>query len=136
MTYRSRLSTIALSGVVLVAGCTNDHEVSPAVGQPDTSTSVVASSTSVADQWIGRWLGPEGTYLDIAKDGDGFRITISDLDGPRTFQGVARDEIIAFERDGQTESLRQGTGAETGMKWLADKQNCLVVKPGEGFCRE
>jgi len=136
MTYRSRISTIALSGVVLCSGCTNDHEVSPAVGQPDTPTPVVAASTSVADRWIGRWLGPEGTYLEIAKDGDGFRITISDLDEPRTFRGVTRDDIIAFERNGQTESLRHGTGAETGMKWLADKQNCLVVQPGEGFCRE
>lgn len=136
MTYRSRIPAIALSGGVLAAGCTNDHEVSSAVGQPDTPTPVVDSSTSVADRWIGSWLGPEGTYLEIAKDGDGFRITISDLDGPRTFRGVARDDIIAFERNGQTEFLRHGTGAETGMKWLADKQNCLVVKPGEGFCRE
>lgn len=136
MSVRSRISIVALSGAVLCAGCTNDHEVSTAAGQPDAPTSVVASSPSVADQWIGRWQGPEGTYLDIGKDGDGYRITISDLDGPRTFQGFARDDSLAFERDGQKESLRHGNGAATGMKWLADKQNCLVVKPGEGFCRE
>lgn len=136
MICRIRVSAFGLTVVVLFAGCTNDHEVAATAGQPETPMSVVASSTSVADQWIGRWQGPEGTYLDIGKDGDGFRITISNLDGPRNFQGVARDGGLSFERDGQNELLLHGNGAATGMKWLADKQNCLVVKPGEGFCRE
>ena len=39
-------------------------------------------------------------------------------------------------RDGVRESLRPGSGVETGMKWLQDKSDCLVVKPGEGYCRE
>jgi hypothetical protein len=32
--------------------------------------------------------------------------------------------------------LRATDGAGTGMKWLADKTDCLVVAPGEGFCRK
>ncbi len=27
-------------------------------------------------------------------------------------------------------------GAETGMKWLSEKANCLTISPGEGYCRD
>jgi hypothetical protein len=39
-------------------------------------------------------------------------------------------------RDGTTETIRATDGAGTGMKWLANKTDCLVVTVGsEGFCR-
>ncbi|MES2960007.1 MAG: hypothetical protein V4792_17595 [Pseudomonadota bacterium] len=86
-------------------------------------------------QWTGLWHGPEGTFVDIAKDGGGYRITIKNLDSARTFQGTAQGNRILFERDGVAEAIRPGTGAQTGMKWLSDKKDCLIVKPGEGYCR-
>ena len=43
---------------------------------------------------------------------------------------------IAFERDGKTLLLRSATGEETGLKWLEDKTNCLMVQEFEGFCRD
>ena len=93
------------------------------------------TAAGAALPWTGKWLGPEGTFLEIA-DADGkTRITIRNLDGPRTFDGVRRGGRIAFERDGVSETIRAGSGADTGMKWLADKSDCLVVKPGEGYCR-
>ena len=58
------------------------------------------------------------------------------LDGPRTFQGNAVGDQIEFERNGIKESLRATNGAETGMKWLSEKSNCLTVRAGEGYCRE
>ena len=35
-----------------------------------------------------------------------------------------------------TETIIATSGKGTGMKWLADKHDCLVIKPGEGYCRD
>ena len=44
--------------------------------------------------------------------------------------------MIRFTRDGKDLTIRPGTGAETGFKWLAEKENCLIVIAGEeGYCR-
>ena len=92
--------------------------------------------SAAADAWAGTWTGPEGTSLRIAKQEVGYELVITNLDGPRSFHGVAADGGIQFERDGTQENLRSGNGADTGMKWLAGKRDCLVVKPGEGYCRD
>lgn len=34
------------------------------------------------------------------------------------------------------ETIRATNGPGTGMKWLADKRNCFVIRPGEGFGRD
>jgi hypothetical protein len=93
-------------------------------------------SSAIADNWVGQWRGPEGTSLRIAKQEVGYEITVTNLDGPREFHGLAADEVIEFERDGVVETLQAADGKATGMKWLADKHDCLVVKPGEGYCRD
>jgi len=49
---------------------------------------------------------------------------------------VAHGDQLRFERDGTAEVLRATRGADTGMKWLADKSNCLTVRAGEGYCRD
>ena len=89
-----------------------------------------------ADAWLGRWNGPEGTYLLLEGGSGRYNITIRDLDGPRTFAGVATANAIQFERDGRTESLRATDGEGTGMKWQAGKIDCLTVRVGEGYCRD
>jgi hypothetical protein len=101
------------------------------------SSSFPASDSAVAtDTWIGRWTGPEGTYLEI-RGGDGrYEVTVANLDGPQSYFGQAQDEGIAFQRDGNGEIIRETDGNGTGMKWLAGKLNCLVIRPGEGYCRE
>jgi hypothetical protein len=63
-------------------------------------------------------------------------ITIGSLDGPRTFAGTPTGEGLQFTRDGKTETIRAGGGKETGMKWLMDKTDCLIVQYGEGYCRQ
>ncbi|MFM7349385.1 MAG: hypothetical protein ACKO01_07835, partial [Erythrobacter sp.] len=60
----------------------------------------------------------------------------SDLDTRGSYTGTATAEGIAFERGGEIRVLRKATGAETGLKWLADKQDCLMVVEGEGYCRD
>jgi hypothetical protein len=64
-----------------------------------------------------------------------YTVTIQNLDGPRTFQGRAIEGRVQFERDGLAETIHASDGAATGMKWLADKSDCLTVRTGEGYCR-
>lgn len=115
------------------AGCSDAGP--PPAGVPTPA----AASASAVDPtaWLGRWTGPEGTYLEVSGGADGgYTLTLANLDGPRTFDGRRVDAGIAFERDGRTHPLRRSDGAGTGMKWLAGKTDCLVVEPGEGFCRD
>jgi hypothetical protein len=88
------------------------------------------------DEWLGRWNGPEGTYLEIAGGNGAYEVTVKDLDRARTFSGSAVGDGIEFHRDGATELLRATDGDATGMKWLAGKKNCLTIKAGEGYCRD
>jgi hypothetical protein len=92
--------------------------------------------TAIADNWVGTWKGPEGTSLELSKQEVGYEVVITNLDGPRSFHGIAADEVLQFERDGATETVRAGEGPVSGMKWLADKHDCLIVKTGEGYCRD
>ncbi len=90
--------------------------------------------------WAGRWTGPEGLFLDIkpgVKPG-AYTLTIKDtLDRQADYAGTARGESIAFTRDGKAETLRAGSGDQTGYKYLAGKQDCLIVTVGkEGYCRD
>ncbi len=86
--------------------------------------------------WSGRWTGVEGNYLDITPVGKSYRVTIQSLDGLGTYEGKEDGGTILFTRDDIQETLRPGTGKETGMKWLLEKHDCLVVKNGEGYCRD
>ncbi|HEX7374931.1 MAG TPA: alpha/beta fold hydrolase [Steroidobacteraceae bacterium] len=87
------------------------------------------------DEWLGRWTGPEGTYLELTRRGAGYDVTIQSLDGVATYEGRAAGDRIEFHRAGRTESIRATNGADTGMKWLLDKARCLTVRKGEGYCR-
>jgi hypothetical protein len=105
----------------------------PAVRRSD----VAAGRTAATDAWLGRWNGPEGTFLLLEKaGGEGYSVTVQNLDGPRVFRGTAIGDRIEFDRDGVTKSVRPTDGAATGMKWLADKADCLTIRYGEGYCRD
>lgn len=91
---------------------------------------------AATDAWLGDWRGVEGTQLTIAGGQGAYRITVRDLDGPRDFDGSAVADGIAFERDGSMETIRATDGAGTGMKWLTGKRDCLMIREGEGFCRD
>ena len=93
------------------------------------------SAAAPTDKWLGTWTGPEGTALTLSGGNGKYRVTIRNLDGPRTFDGLANGNEIDFTRDGKRESIHATNGKETGMKWLADKTDCLTVHPGEGYCR-
>ena len=88
------------------------------------------------DDWVGRWDGPEGTYLSISKQRDRFTLEIADLDGPKTYTALNVGDHFEFERNGTVERVRATNGKQTGMKWLEGKSNCLTIRPGEGYCRD
>lgn len=97
-----------------------------------------AEGSFPTDDWVGKWVGVEGLALDIAKgDKPGhYVLKISLLDGTSVYNGMASGEAIAFMRGGHEERVRRVKGAETGLKYLADKADCLMIVAGEGFCRD
>lgn len=125
---RPHVAVRAASAMLLAAllGCT---------GSERSSVSPPSSEFAAMDAWLGRWIGPEGTYLEIGGGHGRYQLTVADLDGPRSYEGEAQAAGIVFERDGAQAVIRATDGVGTGMKWLADESNCLVINPGEGFCR-
>jgi hypothetical protein len=130
-TLRSLVGCATL--LLLVAGCEDRKSGSV---QLVAASSSAANAAPAPDKWIGKWNGPEGTFLQLTGSNGKYEVTIQSLDGPRTFQGQAVGNQIEFERNSVKESLRATNGSETGMKWLTEMSNCLTVRAGEGYCRE
>lgn len=108
-----------------------------------TDNGAAIADTRVTDGWVGHWVGVEGLVLDIAADADQgpghywltMRYGLDDSDQGR-FAGVAQGDTIRFTRPDGEQTLKAGDGAATGLKWLDGKKDCLVVKAGEGYCRD
>jgi hypothetical protein len=149
---RSILLTVFAAMAAISVACSNTPE-KPAttvpVSTPAVTSSPAASPAAVpavspgvsdakkVDTLVGRWTGPEGTYLDVSKNGDKFKVEIKKLDGSKTYEGTAKDGVIEFVRNGKTETVKTATGVETGMKGFEKETNCVVVTKGsEGFCRK
>ncbi len=126
------LFLLALSAILIACTEKVQHTDRPA----QLPAPVTAQAVQGAVKLLGQWNGPEGTYLLVNGASGKYAITISNLDGPRTFQGSGSGDSIAFERDGVHYVLRATDGAATGMKWLADKKHCITIAPGEGYCRD
>ena len=131
LTFPSLIACAAVA--MLAAGCENRTSGSApviAAGAPGKTPA------SVTDKWLGKWRGPEATFLQLDGGNGKYEVTIRNLDGSLTFHGNAVGNEIAFERNGVKESLRATNGVETGMKWLSEKSDCLTVRAGEGYCRD
>jgi hypothetical protein len=125
--------TAALALALSLAACGDRDAAAPTAPASSAPAPPPAPST---DQWIGQWNGPEGTFVRITGGNGHYDVTVQNLDGPRTFVGMAVGDAIGFERDGKQEVLRASNGEQTGMKWLAGKKDCLKVRTGEGYCRD
>jgi len=130
---RARQPLIFALAALLVSLACDRTTSAPTTGAPKAESKPASPLT---DQWLGRWPGVEGTYLDLARKGDKYVVTISDLDGPKEFEGFAAGDHIEFTRHGKSETIHHGNGQDAGMKWLLDKKDCLVIHTGEGFCRD
>ncbi|ODT31698.1 hypothetical protein JNX00_20360 [Hydrogenophaga sp. YM1] len=129
--------TAALALALSLAACGDRDTAAPtAPASPAPSPAPAPPPAPSTDQWIGQWNGPEGTFVRITGGNGHYDVTVQNLDGPRTFVGMAVGDAIEFERDGKQEVLRASNGEQTGMKWLAGKKDCLKVRTGEGYCRD
>jgi len=142
----------AAAALLLLAACARGEDAHPldnmATGEGNAAIAVedeiavnaanASDDARPTDAWIGKWVGVEGLVLDIQPAGEPGRyvLSVTLLDGTRTYEGVADGDRISFTREGQAQFIRAATGKETGLKWLADKQDCLMIEQGEGFCRD
>ncbi len=110
---------------------------SPASSPEKGNTDDKNGSDEKVESLVGRWSGPEGSYVNITEKDDKFAIVLANLDGPKTYEGTAKGSVIEFTRNGKTETITAATGEETGMKYLLDEKNCVVITKGsEGFCKK
>lgn len=107
----------------------------PVVEQPTRPPPEQPEGVIKPQQWVGKWAGPEGTYLEITQVAGRYTVNIHNLDGTRTFPAEILEDGLTFQRDGVPEFIRATDGKGTGMKWLADKSDCLGIRAGEGYCR-
>jgi hypothetical protein len=128
------------------------EEVMPAEGDVigenavDTAPANAANAADAAGpvtarteaDYLGRWVGVEGMFLNVAKKpGGGVTLDMQwDLDNKGKFDGSVTAEGLRFMRDGVAETAVPTDGAATGLKWLDGKKDCLTVKEGEGYCRD
>jgi len=144
-----RITMLALP-LVALAACAEENPTGnagneinvvevPDEGLPPADSPANASEGLATDGWIGRWIGVEGTYLEISAGGEPGAYALEmqyDLDHRGTFEGRAEGDAIAFERGGETLRLTAGDGDATGLRYLVGKQDCLIVASGEGYCRD
>ncbi|WP_323145666.1 membrane lipoprotein lipid attachment site-containing protein [Pseudomonas marginalis] len=130
-----------LSALALLTACNQASTPAPKPAPPSVQATLVPETPST-DKWVGKWIGVEGLHLTIVKDdsvGRGhYLLTMQyglDADDSGTFKGEAAEDGIAFTRPDGPQLLRAGDGEATGLKWLADKKDCLIVATGEGYCR-
>lgn len=97
-----------------------------------------SDTAKVEADYLGRWTGVEGMYLVVAsKPGGGVTLDMQwDLDNKGMFDGSVTAEGLRFMRNDVAENAVHTNGDATGLKNLAGKQDCLTVKPGEGYCRD
>jgi hypothetical protein len=139
------------AALILLAGC--EKAEAPAPAPTDATTTEVpvetvppegAEATDPATaphrfaSWAGKWTGVEGMYTTITPGEPGkYKLEMqSDLDTKGTYDGNDSEHGIKFKRGSEELSLRRGNGDEIGLKYLAGKKECLIVKDGEGYCRD
>ena len=134
-------TNIAGLSLVLALGACGKLSTGPDTSR-DTATKVktpkIASTAPSHFEWAGKWTGPEGIYVQVTPAAAGaYNLEMqSDLDTKSTYPGQDVEGGIRFERGGEGLLLRAATGDETGLKYLAGKKTCLMVKPGEGYCKD
>ena len=146
---KTSMILMGAAAMVLLTGCEKAEAPTPAdTTMTEVPVETVPSETVPAADaataphrfadWAGKWTGPEGMYVTItAADPGKYKLEMqSDLDTKGTYDGEDSEHGIKFNRGSEELSLRRGSGDETGLKYLAGKKECLIVKEGEGYCRD
>jgi len=126
----------------LMLGACKEQPPSPAAAvavippPPPIVVAEPAKPLASVDGWVGKWTGPEGTYMEIEGGAGRYAVIIRNLDSTIKYPATVELDTLRFDRGGVMETVRATDGATTGMKWLSEKKNCLTVKTGEGYCRD
>lgn len=135
MKLSSWITTVIAVSMLALLGCKENAPPAPvAVGTTTPNDHTLVENYT--DTWAGQWNGPEGTFLKIDGSRGVYKLTIQGLDGANSYDGKSVEQRIRFMRNDREAYIQATDGAGTGMKWLADKQNCLIIRAGEGFCRD
>lgn len=134
-----RAFTVIVSSIWILPASASSTATDVA-SQSEAAPPSTATTHAHAD-WQGLWIGVEGlfVFVAVAAPGEYTLEMMGDTDDMKdniTIPGQDAEGGIAFERDGKTLLLRSATGEETGLKWLEDKKQCLMVEEFEGFCRD
>ncbi|MGV7120640.1 hypothetical protein [Sphingopyxis sp. 550A] len=139
---------VGAAALALLTGCEKAEAPAPAqTSTTEVPVETVPDETAPDDSatashrfasWAGKWTGVEGMYATITTAEPGkYKLEMqSDLDTKGSYDGEDSEHGIKFKRGSEDLSLRRGSGDETGLKYLAGKKDCLIVKPGEGYCRD
>lgn len=144
--HLTTLTAAALAGVLAACsagapdegGSAGTPAATATAAETATATDTAAAAIPSHADWAGKWIGVEGTFVEITAGPDGTYALVmqSDLDTRGTYAGTDAQGGIAFERGGEQLLLKAATGDETGLKYLAGKTDCLMVAQGEGYCRD
>ncbi|URW74738.1 hypothetical protein M9980_09135 [Sphingomonas donggukensis] len=135
----NNVSAVEVNGTEEVAIAEGDvvPDVDEAANASVANTAGPADTAPTEAAYLGRWIGVEGMYLNVArKAGGGVTLDMQwDLDNKGKFDGSVTAEGLRFMRNGTAETAAFTDGDATGLKYLAGKKTCLTVKSGEGYCR-
>lgn len=131
--------TLAACGQPAPDTANSSGRAAPAAAQVGVPEPTVAPTFPSARDYVGRWIGVEGMFLDIAATDrpDRYKLTMQyDLDHRQTVLAKLDNDRLVFRRDGAEMTLVPTDGVATGLKYLAGKQDCLTAGAGEGYCRD
>lgn len=145
-----RMILFGAAASLLLAGCEKAEAPAPAPTEttevpvetmpPEAAPDAAGPATAPHRfaSWAGKWTGVEGMYVTITPGEPGkYKLEMqSDLDTRGSYDGSDSEHGIQFKRGGEQLSLHRGNGDDTGLKYLAGKKECLIVRDGEGYCRD
>jgi glucose/arabinose dehydrogenase len=132
-----KLVLTAFAATALLAAC---HKAgAPAPGATAANAPPVAKPADpgnpTVNDWQGSWDAPDGHFIRITRLDQGYEVVIKDAGGAQSFHGDDDGDVLKFERNGVTDTIRTSDGKGTGVAGLEGRNTCLVIRPGEGFCR-
>ena len=100
---RIGVALLLVLSTMLIVGCESKREVPASSPASQTNTDNAPAKASpdvratIPESWLGKWDGPEGTFLQVSKANDKYQVTIQNLDGPRTFDATPVDGWVFMQ---------------------------------------
>ena len=111
----------------------------------DTAFSMLYQKIKVnanTDHFLGRWMGVEGNLVDIIPSKNRYRVMVVNNNNPEgdgrftEYAGTVLGNELQISIGKQKKLISFTDGPGSGMKYLADKNNCIKIEGGDGYCRD